>query len=162
LLETSSTIADKNFSILIDLGATENFISSSVLKIIKVKVVEHDEIRYIEMASGAKQKVGGRVTNYRINLGYFVMKSEIYVTILRSYDVVIGMDWLELHNAILNCKTKRFSLTDNEGHKRAIIGRIQGVSLQFISSLHLQKSMRKGCKLYEILVLNDKGKVEGL
>jgi hypothetical protein len=43
-----------------------------------------------------------------------------------------------------------------------IVGRNQGVSLSFISSLQLQKSMRKGCKLYVILALNDKGVVEGL
>jgi hypothetical protein len=43
-----------------------------------------------------------------------------------------------------------------------IVGRNQWVSLRFISSLQLQKSMRKGCKLYEILALKEKGEVEGL
>jgi hypothetical protein len=56
VLETSGTIANQNFSILIDPGATKRFISSVVLKRIKVKEVEHDEFRYVEMASGAKQK----------------------------------------------------------------------------------------------------------
>jgi hypothetical protein len=36
------------------------------------------------------------------------------------------------------------------------------VSLRFISSLQLQKRMHKGCKLHEILVLNENGEVEGL
>jgi hypothetical protein len=43
-----------------------------------------------------------------------------------------------------------------------IVGRNQGVSLRFISSIQLHKSMHKGCKLYAILPLNEKGKVEGL
>jgi hypothetical protein len=43
-----------------------------------------------------------------------------------------------------------------------IVGRNQGVSLRFVSSLQLQKSMRKGCKLYAILALNEKGVEEGL
>ena len=43
-----------------------------------------------------------------------------------------------------------------------IVGRNQGVSLRFISSLQLWKRMRKGCNLYAILALNDKGMVEGL
>jgi hypothetical protein len=34
---------------------------------------------------------------------------------LGSYDVVISMDWLETHEAILNCKMKRLSLVDDEG-----------------------------------------------
>jgi hypothetical protein len=72
------------------------------------------------------------------------------------------MDWLESHEAILNCKMKRLSLFDDEGQRRVIVGQSQGVSLRFISSLHLQKSMRKGCNLYEILALNENGVVEGL
>jgi hypothetical protein len=43
-----------------------------------------------------------------------------------------------------------------------IVGQNQGVSLRFVSSLQLQKSMCKGCKLYAILALNKKGVAEGL
>jgi hypothetical protein len=43
-----------------------------------------------------------------------------------------------------------------------IVHRNRGVSLRFISSLQLHKSMRKGCKLYGILVLNEKGMKKGL
>ena len=43
-----------------------------------------------------------------------------------------------------------------------IIGRNQGFSLRFISSLQLQKSQCNGCKIYVILTLNKKGVVEGL
>jgi hypothetical protein len=92
-----------------------------------------------------------------LNLGEFVTRVNLYVTILGSYDVVIGMDWLESHEAILNCKTKRLSLVDDEGQRRVIVGRKQEVSLRFISSLQLRKSMCKGCKLYAILALNEKG-----
>jgi hypothetical protein len=100
---------------LIDLGATKKFIYSATLKIIKVKVVEQEEFRYVEIASGSKHKVGGRVMDSSIDLGYFVMKANLYVMILGSYDIVIGMDWLESHDAILNCKMKRLSLIDDVG-----------------------------------------------
>jgi hypothetical protein len=162
VLETSGTIADQTLSILIDLGATESFISGAALKRIKVKAVEQDEFSFVEMASGAKQKVGGKVTGCTLNLGEFVTRANLYVMILGSYDVVIGMDWLESHEAILNCKMKQLSLVDDEGQRRMIVGWNQGVSLRFISSLQLWKSMRKGCKIYAILALNEKGVAEGL
>jgi hypothetical protein len=60
VIETSGTITDQNFIILIDLGATKRFISSAVLKGIKVREVEQDKFRYVEIASGSKKKVGGR------------------------------------------------------------------------------------------------------
>jgi hypothetical protein len=147
---------------LIDPCATKRFISGASLKIIKVNEVEQDEFSYMEMASGAKKKIGGKVTDCSLNLGYFVMKANLYVMILGSYDVMINMDWLESHDVILNCKTKWLSLTDDEGQRRVIVGRNEGVSLRFISSLHLRKIMHKGCKLYAILALNDKGVAEGL
>jgi hypothetical protein len=53
-------------------------------------------------------------------------------------------------------------LVDDEGQRHVIVGWNQGVSLRFISSLQLQKSMCKGCKLYVILALNEKGVAEGL
>jgi hypothetical protein len=115
VVETSGTIVDQTLSILIDPGATETFIYSAVLKIIKVKAVEQDDFSFVEMALGAKQKVGGKVAGCSLNLGYFVTKANLYVLILGSYDVVISMDWLESHEVILNCKMKPLSLVDDEG-----------------------------------------------
>ena len=70
-------------------------------------------------------------------MGDFVTKVDLYVTVLGSYEIVIGMAWLVLHDVILNCKMKRLSLTNDLGQSRVIIGRNQGVSLRFISSLQL-------------------------
>jgi hypothetical protein len=57
------------------------------------------------MTLGAKEKVGGKVTGCSLNLGEFVTRANLYIKILGSYDVMIGMDWLELHEAILNYNT---------------------------------------------------------
>jgi hypothetical protein len=53
-------------------------------------------------------------------------------------------------------------LVDDKGQRHVILGRNQGVSLRFISSLQLKKRICKGCKIYVILALNEKGVVEGL
>ena len=86
-----------------------------MLKRIKVKVVKDEEFIFVEIALGAKQKVGGKVMGCALNLGEFVMRAKLYIKILGSYDIVIGMDWLESHEAILNYKTKQLSLVDDEG-----------------------------------------------
>jgi hypothetical protein len=75
--------------------------------------------------------------DYHFNFGCFVTKVNLYVMISGSYDIVIGMEWLESHDAILNCKTKWLSLTNDVGQRRVIVGRNQGVSMRFISSLQL-------------------------
>ena len=67
------------------------------------------------MASKAKQKVGGKVMGCTLNLGKFVTKANMYITILGSYDIMNGMEWLESHEAILNYKEKWLSLVNDEG-----------------------------------------------
>jgi hypothetical protein len=129
MLETSGTIADQTLIILIDPCATKSFISGAVLKWIKVKAFKHDKFSFVEMASRAKQKVGGKVTGCTLNLGEFVTRANLYITILGSYDVMIGMDWLESHEVILNYKIKHLRLVDDEGQTCMIVGQNQGVSL---------------------------------
>jgi hypothetical protein len=51
---------------------------------------------------------------------------------------------------------KQLSLADDLGHSRVIVGKNKGVSLRFISSLHLEKTMCKGCTLYTILGIKKK------
>jgi hypothetical protein len=106
MLETSGTVTDQTLSILIDPGATEILISGAMLKRIKVKVVKQDEFSFVEMSSGAKQKVGGKVMGCTLNMGEFVTRTNLYVMILGYYDVMIGMDWFKLDEVILNCKMK--------------------------------------------------------
>jgi hypothetical protein len=122
VLKTSGTVADQTFSILIDPGATESFISYAMLKRIKVKAFKQDEFSFVEMASRAKQNVGGKDMGCSLNLGEFVTKANMYVTTLGSYDVMINMDLLELHDAILDCKTKQLSLVVDEGQICVIVG----------------------------------------
>jgi hypothetical protein len=61
--------------------------------------------------------------------------------ILRSDDVIISMDWLDSHDVIINSKVKWLSWTDDEGRRRVIVGRKQGVSMSFI----LPYSYRRAC-----------------
>ena len=68
----------------------------------------------MEMDSGAKHKVGGRVTDCILKLRDFITNSNLCITILGSYDFMIGMDWLESYEAILNYKTKWLRLVDEE------------------------------------------------
>jgi hypothetical protein len=52
----------------------------------------------------------------------------LYSTTLVSYDIVIGMDWLEIHDVILHCKAKNVYFIDDEGNERNLVGMNKGVS----------------------------------
>jgi hypothetical protein len=79
------------------------------------------------------------------------MNTREYLNILPlgSYDCLIGMDWLDLHNSILDCHNKAFTFFDEEGNLRMVQGIPREVTIREIASLRLKKFYRKGCQIFE-------------
>jgi hypothetical protein len=79
--------------------------------------------------------------------------------------MIIGMDWLEQHKAILNFYAKILSYKDDSGTTRTAQGIPKSVSIRQISAMQLKKCVRKGCQVYAIQVTSlaeekDKPKLE--
>lgn len=50
------------------------------------------------------------------------IKTELNVLHLGSYELLIGMDWLECHRAIINFLDKTFTCIDDEGRDKIVKG----------------------------------------
>ena len=74
---------------------------------------------------------------------------------LGSYDVLIGMDWLQIHQVILYCFQKTFTCLNDKGERITIKGIPTKVSVRQMSSLQLKKAVRKGCKLFVVHIINN-------
>ena len=61
---------------------------------------------------------------------------------LRSYDILIEMDWLEKHQVILNFFQKTFTCLNKEGERTIVIGIPRKIYVRQISSLQMKKSIR--------------------
>ena len=96
-MESSGTINGIKLKILFDTGATNSFISSYALNKCGLAACKQDDFRQVEMASGDLQSVELCVEDWKIDLGVCSTKLKVYVTALGTYDLVIGMDWLESH-----------------------------------------------------------------
>ena len=56
-----------------------------------------------------------------------------------SYDILIGMDWLEAHTTKLDCYNKTFVCLDEEGNLRVVKGFPKVISGRKYSSNQLKK-----------------------
>eukprot|EP00253_Pinus_taeda_P033352 PITA_33352 len=56
-----------------------------------------------------------------------------------------------------DCKDKILHFTDEDYQRKSLRGKNRGVSLRFISSMKLMKFRRKGCQMFSVVALNDKG-----
>ena len=79
--------------------------------------------------------------------------ADLNVLTLGSYDILIGMDWLEVHRVKLDCYNKTFECMDEEWNPRVVRGIPRVISVRDISAMQLKKLCRKGCRLYAAHVL---------
>ena len=79
----------------------------------------------------------------------------VNIPTLGSYDLLIGMDWLEAHKVMLNCFDKTFTCTDDNGDNIKVKGIPRKVSIREISALEIKISLRKGCKVFYLYIMND-------
>jgi hypothetical protein len=75
-------------------------------------------------------------------------KDELNILPLCSYDFLIGMDWLDQHHALLDCRNKRFTCLNEEGNQITVQGIPRAVAIREISAMQLKKCYRKGCQLF--------------
>lgn len=74
----------------------------------------------------------------------------LYSMTIWTYDLIVGMDWLESHRAIVDCYNKTILLKNDQGETTVIEGIKRDVTLCLISTKKVNKCMRKGCKIYAV------------
>ena len=79
---------------------------------------------------------------------------------LGSYDLLIGMDWLEQHKVVLNCYDKTFTCLNNNEQPVKVKGIPRKTIIRQISTLQLKRAVRKGCKAYAVTVTDEASKSE--
>jgi hypothetical protein len=115
VVESSGMLNHINVNILFDSGATDSFISPSALEKSGLAAYEHDDFKQVKIDSGEKQVVGPSIDNCIVDPGVCTTRLKVYVTALRVYDLIIGMDWLEAHRDLVDCFAKRVLYVDDEG-----------------------------------------------
>ena len=85
----------------------------------------------------------------------FLTHVNVNILPLGSYDLLIGMDWLEEHKVVLNCFDKTFTCTDDNGDNIKVKGIPRNMAIREISALQMKRSVRKGCKVFVVYLMND-------
>ena len=81
---------------------------------------------------------------------------------LRSFDVVIGMDWLAANRAEIFCYKKLIKLPSNNGGMTLIYGEKGRKATTIISLLKARKYIAKGCSSYLAYVVDAKLEKKGV
>jgi hypothetical protein len=104
------------------LGATHSFVSTVFMRLSKLIV------RTLELGLAVTTPVGKTVV-YKlvvcecpVGICGRVLPANLVVFLMFSYDVILGMDWLMRHSAVIDCARKQVTLTPQGEGKVTYIG----------------------------------------
>ena len=88
-------------------------------------------------------------------MSQFKTQVKLNVLPLGSYDVLIGMDFLEKHEVVLKCFEKTFTCLNEKRETIIVKEKPRKISVRHISALQMKKNVRKGCKVFFVHVMRD-------
>jgi hypothetical protein len=95
VVEIEGKIHDTRIYVLIDPKATLSYITQKVVESNKLKRLKHAKSCLVQLATGTKRKVIDYILDLEFNLDGQTIRTDLNILPLGSYDMIIGMDWLE-------------------------------------------------------------------
>ncbi|GKB72790.1 putative reverse transcriptase domain-containing protein [Tanacetum coccineum] len=92
--------------ILFDSGAEKSFVSSAFTPFINIAPTALNTSYEVELADGNVVSTNTVLQGCTLVLLNHVFKIDLLSTQLGSFDVIIGMDWLSYHRAVIDCYEK--------------------------------------------------------
>ena len=128
-------VSNTSISILIDPGACQSYVSPKIVDTCKLNKVKHERPWMVQLSTGTKRKVSKLVRDYDVDMNNFPARVDLNILPLGSYDVLIGMEWLEQHHILLDFLNKSKLCTDSQGNQMKIQDIPKKVFVRQISAL---------------------------
>ncbi|GJW57867.1 putative reverse transcriptase domain-containing protein, partial [Tanacetum coccineum] len=148
-------------SVLFDSGSDRSFVDtrfSSMLNIDPVKIGASYEV---ELVDGRVVSTNTVLKCYTLNLVNHIFEINLMSIELGTFDVIIGMDWLVNHDAVIICGEKVVRIPYK--NKTLIVKSDKGVSrLKVMSYIKARKYVERGCHLFLAHVTEKRSKEKRL
>eukprot|EP00253_Pinus_taeda_P029605 PITA_29605 len=152
MVEFEGKISNLSLAVLIDPGATLSYVSPKIVEQCKLQSEKFRNPWLVQLATGAKRRVLAKINNCSLTIAGQPIVADLNILLLGSYDVLIGMDWLEKHWSLVNCKTKTIYYKDDHGEQQELQGIKHPVQIRPITTSQLAKCIKKKCQIYAIQV----------
>jgi hypothetical protein len=140
-------------SILSDPGSNLIYVAPQTIDKCKLQLVRHVKPWLVQLTTGTKRNLVEVILACQFNMDGFPTQATLNILPLRSYDLLVGMDWLSTYKTKLDCYHKTLECENEESRKITLQGLQRHVSVRRISTLQMKKYCKNGCPLYAIQVL---------
>ena len=139
------SILDHDAYTLVDLGATHSFAYKPFLDRFQIETQPLEGCMRVSLPEGDPLVSDRVVRDSRVLIGGQEFPADLVALDMRDFDVVLGMDWLSHHRATLHCYKKEVKLRRLGKLDVKFRGIRRELSSSMISTLAVQRMLRKGC-----------------
>ena len=141
---------------LIDLGSTHSYICIEHVfdKIPTVAQLAYD--MHVTSPLGHSVSVNSVYRNCPIIIQVREFLADLINLPFREFDLIMEMDWLSKHRAIVDCGQKTIVLRCFDKSEVIVQSIRSGAMSNVISSMQARRLMRKGCETFLALILDSK------
>ncbi|GJY29298.1 putative reverse transcriptase domain-containing protein [Tanacetum coccineum] len=133
--------------ILFDSGSDRSFVNTRFSSMLDIDTVKIGASYEVELADGRVVSTNTVLKGCTLNLVNHIFEINLMPIELGTFDVIIGMDWLVKHDAVIVCGEKVVRIP--YGNKMLTIEIDKGVSrLKVISCIKACKYIKRGCQLF--------------
>ncbi|KAA3473986.1 Gag-Pol polyprotein [Gossypium australe] len=150
------SLYDTNVIALIDPGSTHSYVCVSLASSNSLPVESTEFVIKVSNPLGKYVLVDKVCKNFPLMIRGHYFLANLMLLPFDEFDVILGMDWLTLHDAVVNCRRKIIELKCKNGEVLRIDSDESGELPIVISSMSAQRYVRKGCEAYLAYVLNTK------
>ncbi|KAI3740651.1 hypothetical protein L2E82_31121 [Cichorium intybus] len=145
--------------VLFDSGATYSFVSHEFGLKFNVPLEPLDYVCEVELASGKKVEIKHVYRGCELSIDDKKFSLNLLPIGVKTFDVVIGMDWLGANDAKIACGKKIVSVKIPDGSKVYVYGEKPKRMSSLISAAKVRRCLVKGCSSFlAYVIVEDKAK----
>ena len=147
-------IFDTTVHALIDPGSTHSYICTDIPNLGKLlkSATEYDIL--VMNPLGHSVIVNRVYRDCPVKIREYEFLEDLIELSFREFDVILGMDWLSRHQAIVDCRMKRVTLRTPNEEEVTFIGERSNHLSNVISVATARTMVRKGCEAYLAYVID--------
>lgn len=121
LIKLTGAIGPHSAIVLVDCGATGNFVSSSFVRQHQLSVTAPaSEAPLVTLANGTSKSSPGTLVAAPVRIGSYTDSLSFIVTELDGYDVILGMPWLSQYNPTVDWRGATLSFVDRSSTRQVL------------------------------------------
>ena len=121
LIKLTGAIGPHSAIVLVDCGATGNFVSSSFVRQHQLSVIAPaSDAPLVTLANGTSKSSPGTLVAAPVRIGSYTDSLSFIVTELDGYDVILGMPWLSYYNPAVDWRGATLSFVDRSSTRHVL------------------------------------------